>query len=145
MGKVIVMNHVTLDGVMQGPGRADEDTRDGFEHGGWAVARGDETMGAKMGERMGEDRAFLFGRRTYEEMLASWNAGIDRQQESKRPCRARLWHSLARFRRSYYRSTNQTGRCTGGPGRPLASPTARWGWVFSRASVPRSRTAGRGR
>ena len=68
------MNHVTLDGVMQGPGRPDEDTRDGFEHGGWAVARGDETMVAKMGERMGEDRAFLFGRRTYEDLLASWNA-----------------------------------------------------------------------
>ena len=32
MGKVIVMNWVTLDGVMQGPGRPDEDTRDGFEH-----------------------------------------------------------------------------------------------------------------
>ena len=74
MGKVIVMNHLTLDGVMQGPGRADEDTRDGFEHGGWAVPRGDEAIAAKMGERMGGDRAFLFGRRTYEDLLASWNA-----------------------------------------------------------------------
>jgi dihydrofolate reductase len=74
MGKVIVMNHVTLDGVMQGPGRPDEDTRDGFERGGWAIARGEEAMVAKMGERMGGDRAFLFGRRTYEELLASWNA-----------------------------------------------------------------------
>ena len=74
MGKVIVMNHVTLDGVMQGPGRADEDTREGFEEGGWAASRGDESMVAKMGERMGNDRAFLFGRRTYEDLLASWNA-----------------------------------------------------------------------
>jgi dihydrofolate reductase len=74
MGRVIVMNAVTLDGVMQGPGRPDEDTRDGFERGGWAVPRGDETMVAKMGERMGGDRAFLFGRRTYESLLASWNA-----------------------------------------------------------------------
>ena len=75
MGKVIVMNHLTLDGVMQGPGRADEDTRDGFEHGGWAVpGGGDEAIVAKMGERMGGDRAFLFGRRTYEDLLASWNA-----------------------------------------------------------------------
>jgi dihydrofolate reductase len=74
MGKVIVMNHLTLDGVMQGPGRADEDTRDGFEHGGWALPYADEAMVAKMGERMGEDRAFLFGRRTYEDLLASWNA-----------------------------------------------------------------------
>jgi dihydrofolate reductase len=74
MGKVIVINQLTLDGVMQGPGRADEDTRGGFEHGGWGVPRGDEAMVAKMGERMGGDRAFLFGRRTYEDLLTSWNA-----------------------------------------------------------------------
>lgn len=74
MGKVIVMNHVTLDGVMQAPGRADEDTRDGFAHGGWAVPRSDESIGAKMGGLMGSEHAFLFGRRTYELLLASWNA-----------------------------------------------------------------------
>src|SRR5919197_1645165 len=74
MGKVIVMNQLTLDGVMQGPGRRDEDTRDGFDRGGWAVERADDLIVAKMGERMGEDRAFLLGRRTYEDLLASWNA-----------------------------------------------------------------------
>ncbi len=74
MGRVIVMNAITLDGVMQAPGRSDEDTRDGFEQGGWAVPYADETGVAKMGERMGEDRAFLFGRRTYEGVLAAWNA-----------------------------------------------------------------------
>lgn len=74
MGKVIVMNHVTLDGVMQAPGRADEDTRDGFGHGGWAAPRSDESIGAKMGELMGAEHAFLFGMRTYEQLLASWNA-----------------------------------------------------------------------
>ena len=74
MRKVIVMNNLTLDGVMQGPGRPDEDTRDGFARGGWATPNSDEAMVAKMGERMGGDRAFLFGRRTYEQLLASWNA-----------------------------------------------------------------------
>lgn len=74
MRKVVVINSVTLDGVMQAPGRPDEDTRGGFAHGGWAVPRGDDAMVVKMGERMGENRAFLFGRRTYEELLASWNA-----------------------------------------------------------------------
>jgi dihydrofolate reductase len=68
------MNAVTLDGVMQGPGRPDEDTRNGFAHGGWAVPYSDHAMVAKMGERMGEDRAWLFGRRTYEDVLATWNA-----------------------------------------------------------------------
>jgi dihydrofolate reductase len=73
MGRVIVMNGLTLDGVMQGPARPDEDTRDGFAHGGWAIPYGDQETVAKMGERMGDDRAFLFGRRTYENVLRAWN------------------------------------------------------------------------
>jgi dihydrofolate reductase len=73
MGRVIVMNWLTLDGVMQSPARPDEDTRDGFSDGGWAVPYADEAMVAKMGERMGVDRAFLFGRRSYEDLLATWN------------------------------------------------------------------------
>jgi hypothetical protein len=44
MAKVLVVNHVTLDGVMQGPGRPDEDTRGGFPHGGWAIPRNDDVM-----------------------------------------------------------------------------------------------------
>jgi dihydrofolate reductase len=72
MAKVLVVNHVTLDGVMQAPARPDEDTRDGFAHGGWAMARNDELIPAKIGERMSGDRAFLFGRRTYEDFYAVW-------------------------------------------------------------------------
>jgi dihydrofolate reductase len=73
------MNHVTLDGVMQGPGRADEDTRDGFTQGGWAQrsVTPDDAAGKAMGERMaagGGLAGWLFGRRTYEQLLASWNA-----------------------------------------------------------------------
>jgi dihydrofolate reductase len=74
MGKVIVMNWVSLDGVMQAPGSADEDTRDGFSRGGWATAYSEETIGQKMGERMSGDHAWLFGRRSYEGILAAWNA-----------------------------------------------------------------------
>jgi len=73
------MNHVTLDGVMQGPGRADEDTRDGFTQGGWGrrSVTPDDAVGKAMGERMaagGGLAGWLFGRRTYEDLLASWNA-----------------------------------------------------------------------
>ncbi len=79
MGRIVVMNHVTLDGVMQGPGRADEDTRDGFTQGGWASrsVTPDDATGKTMGERMaagGGLAGWLFGRRTYEDLLASWNA-----------------------------------------------------------------------
>lgn len=72
--RLVVINHVTLDGVMQSPGRPDEDTRGGFSHGGWAIPGGDEVMGRALGARMGRpDGALLLGRRSYEEMLASWN------------------------------------------------------------------------
>jgi len=79
MGRIVVMNHVTLDGVMQGPGRADEDTRGGFTHGGWGhrSATADDAAGKAMGERMaagGGLAGWLFGRRTYEQLLATWNA-----------------------------------------------------------------------
>jgi dihydrofolate reductase len=74
MGKVIVMNWVTLDGVMQAPGRPDEDMRGGFAYGGWAAPYTDEVIGSKMGERMGGGFAWLFGRRSYDGLLASWNA-----------------------------------------------------------------------
>jgi dihydrofolate reductase len=79
MGRIVVMNHVTLDGVMQGPGREDEDTRDGFTQGGWAnrAVTPDDAVGKAMGERMaagGGLAGWLFGRRTYEDLLASWNA-----------------------------------------------------------------------
>ena len=40
--KIVVINNVTLDGVMQAPGRVDEDTREGFAHGGWASQNVDE-------------------------------------------------------------------------------------------------------
>lgn len=72
MGKVIVSNHVTLDGVMQSPARPDEDTRDGFAHGGWAIPGNDPAMARVMGEGMGEIGGFLFGRRTYEDFYTVW-------------------------------------------------------------------------
>jgi dihydrofolate reductase len=78
MGKVIVMNGLTLDGVMQSPGRPDEDPRGGFDHGGWGSPYGDETMVATLGERLAEltggQHAWLFGRWSYEELLTYWNA-----------------------------------------------------------------------
>ena len=73
MEKVIVVDWLTLDGILQGPGGPDEDTRDSFEQGGWALPYSDEETGAKMGERLGESYAWLFGRFTYEDLLSAWN------------------------------------------------------------------------
>jgi dihydrofolate reductase len=72
MRKVVVLNNLTLDGVMQGPGRPDEDTRDGFTHGGWAGPYNDAVKGQAMGEGMSKGADLLFGRRTYEDFYDVW-------------------------------------------------------------------------
>jgi len=72
MSKVVVFESLTLDGVMQAPGRPDEDRRGGFEHGGWALPYSDPAMGKAAGESMATTRALLFGRRTYEDFYAVW-------------------------------------------------------------------------
>jgi dihydrofolate reductase len=73
MRKITVVNHVSLDGVMQSPADPQEDTREGFEHGGWAAANQDEVMAQKMGERIsGGPGALLLGRRTYEHFYGFW-------------------------------------------------------------------------
>jgi dihydrofolate reductase len=76
MARLTVINHLTLDGVMQAPGRPDEDTRGGFEHGGWAASRNDEVMGRVMGERM-TGGPLLLGRRTYEQLYEYWPKQTD--------------------------------------------------------------------
>jgi dihydrofolate reductase len=72
MNKVIVFNHVTLDGVMQAPARPDEDRRGGFAHGGWARPRADADMAEAAGQRMRAVPALLLGRRTYEDLYSFW-------------------------------------------------------------------------
>ena len=72
MGKVVAFTSVTLDGVMQAPARPDEDTRGGFEHGGWATPYADAVMGSVSAESGSSAGALLFGRRTYEDFYAVW-------------------------------------------------------------------------
>src|SRR5258708_14425279 len=72
MGRVIVFNSLTLDGVMQAPGRADEDVRGGFTHGGWALPYADEALGGGAAESGGTRGAVVLGRRTYEDFYSVW-------------------------------------------------------------------------
>ena len=72
MGKIVVFNNVTLDGVMQAPGRPDEDTRGGFQYGGWATPYADPAMGKAAGESMATSGGLLLGRRTYEDFYKVW-------------------------------------------------------------------------
>jgi dihydrofolate reductase len=68
---------MSLDGVVQAPGRPDEDTRDGFDRGGWAVPYNDDVMAQRMGEGMASSGAMLFGRRTYEDFHGYWPQQTD--------------------------------------------------------------------
>jgi dihydrofolate reductase len=72
MSRVVVVSSLTLDGVMQAPGRTDEDRRGGFSYGGWALPYNDEIMGKAMGGGMTQTRALLLGRRTYEDFAGFW-------------------------------------------------------------------------
>ncbi|MEN3537413.1 dihydrofolate reductase family protein [Microbispora sp. ZYX-F-249] len=74
MGKVVAIEHLTLDGVMQAPGHPDEDLRDGFRHGGWATRRQDPAMQEAMGARMTDAWSLLAGRTTYERFADYWPA-----------------------------------------------------------------------
>jgi dihydrofolate reductase len=76
MSKIVAFENVTLDGVMQAPGRPDEDNRGGFPHGGWSTEYADETMLQAAQEGMANTDALLFGRTTYEDFFQVWpNAG----------------------------------------------------------------------
>jgi dihydrofolate reductase len=77
MGKLTVFTSVTLDGVMQAPGRPDEDTRGGFRHGGWAQPYNDPVMGKVAEDGMAGGGAILLGRRTYEDFAGFWPKQTD--------------------------------------------------------------------
>jgi dihydrofolate reductase len=72
MARIATFTHVTLDGVMQAPGRPDEDTRGEFGFGGWEVRYADEVMAGVAAEGMATESALLFGRRTYEDFAGFW-------------------------------------------------------------------------
>jgi dihydrofolate reductase len=72
MGKLMVIEFITLDGVMQGLGGPDEDRDGGFEHGGWSAPYIDEVQVTTSVDSMSPTTAYLFGRRTYEKMAQFW-------------------------------------------------------------------------
>ncbi|RSD13288.1 dihydrofolate reductase family protein [Amycolatopsis eburnea] len=71
--KLTTVTQLTLDGVVQGNGGAsDEDRRNGFDRGGWALGRGDDETRAFITRTYQRADAFLFGRRTYDLFFSSW-------------------------------------------------------------------------
>jgi dihydrofolate reductase len=74
MTKLVAVENISLDGVMQAPGRADEDTRGGFSRGGWATSYFANDPAAAQASMEGQSgtRAMLFGRRTYLDLVGFW-------------------------------------------------------------------------
>jgi len=88
--KLTTITHVSLDGVMQGLGGADEDRSGGFERGGWAIPLFDNEAEAVLLEVFGRADAFLFGRRTYEIFAGSWGTGSWGANQGNNPISAAL-------------------------------------------------------
>ena len=71
--RIVVNEFMSLDGVVQAPGGAQEDTDGGFAHGGWSMPYFDpEVMGAFIGEGLNNAEGLLFGRRTWQVMAGAW-------------------------------------------------------------------------
>jgi dihydrofolate reductase len=80
MRKVVVVEWMTLDGVVQAPGAPDEDTSGGFKHGGWHLPYFDDMSRGWVVQGYAEAGGFLLGRRTYENLAAYWpNASAEEQ------------------------------------------------------------------
>jgi len=77
MRKIIVLEHISLDGVIQAPGGPDEDTSDGFAYGGWSASYDDEIIGTALRKRMNIPFDLLLGRRTFEIWESYWPQHAD--------------------------------------------------------------------
>lgn len=77
MRKVIVLEHISLDGVIQAPGGPDEDTSGGFAHGGWIAPYSDEILGTALRRQMNSSFDLLLGRKTFEIWEPYWPKHAD--------------------------------------------------------------------
>jgi dihydrofolate reductase len=85
MRKVVVNEFMSLDGVAQAPGAADEDTAGGFEHGGWHLRYFDDASQQWVLKSITEAGGFLLGRRTFEIFAAYWPSAPEEEQVIAEP------------------------------------------------------------
>ena len=116
--KLTTNTNVSVDGVMQGLGGPEEDRRDGFERGGWAMPHFDSETAALIGQVYQRADAFLFGRWTYEIFAGSWGAdsGAD---SGRQPDRRGVEHA------AQVRGIDHAHRPDSGRTRPSSPETSR--------------------
>jgi dihydrofolate reductase len=85
MRKVVAVEWMTLDGVVQAPGAPDEDTSGDFQHGGWHLPYFDDLSRGWVVQGYAEAGGFLFGRRTYENLAAYWPNASEEEQVIAEP------------------------------------------------------------
>ena len=88
MRKVVACEWMSLDGVVQAPAYANEDTSNGFKHGGWHVRYFDEPSMKWVIENVSQAGGFLLGRGTYEMFAAHWPSASAEEQPLARPLNA---------------------------------------------------------
>jgi dihydrofolate reductase len=96
MRKVIADEWMTLDGVIQAPGQADEDTTGGFQHGGWHVGYFDDIAQRRVVDSVVKAGGFLLGRRTYEIFAAHWPNASEEEQVLAEPLNTKPKYVAAR-------------------------------------------------
>jgi dihydrofolate reductase len=77
MRKIVVLEHISLDGVIQAPGGPDEDPSGGFTYGGWIASFSDELLGAALRRQMNLPFDLLLGRKTFEIWAPYWPQHAD--------------------------------------------------------------------
>ena len=77
MRKIIVLEHISLDGIIQAPGGPDEDISGGFAHGGWIAGYSDEILGTLLRRQMNMPFDLLLGRKTFEIWAPYWPQHAD--------------------------------------------------------------------
>ena len=141
MGKLLVAEFISLDGVVQAPGAPGEDTSDGFRFGGWQVPYSDEAIGQAVHDLHSRPFELLLGRRTYDIWAAYWPGveptspshaiaekfnGVRKHVATHRP-------ETLDWNNSHALEGNLADGCASSPNRRFPPPS-RTGWIMSRSS-----------
>ena len=115
MRRIIVLENISLDGVIQGPGGPEEDTSDGFAYGGWAAPYDDDILGAALQKQMNMPFDLLLGRKTFDIWAAYWPQHADfwpgvntaTKYVASNTMTSHKWQPSVLFERRYCRKSRQ--------------------------------------